>query len=170
MKTFIAVDPASYSMGLCLVKDNELADSFTIKVRSPSMAVRCKEIAEIIRKLELPKLDCIFIEVLNSRCHRKVLWSIGAILAGLGEFSSDDTDVMDNEARSKGLSILVPSVWKKRFGVEKFNSSKRDKNQKILEAFKRNFPDREAESADEAVAVFLAQLIIESKQENKDDS
>jgi len=159
--TFITVDPASKSLGLCLVKDKKITKSWTVQVASPSMAMRCMNIQKAISKLSIPKLSKVYIEVLNRRCHRRTLWSIGAILAGLGKFCTDETKVVDNEAKVLGRSLLVPSRWKKRFKVEAYKSGDKDKDAKILRAFAKEFPKRKIKSADEAVATFLAQILIE---------
>jgi len=160
-KTFITVDPASFSLGLCLIANNKLGKSYSVQSNNPSIAIRCGEIADEIKGLELPRLDAIYIEILNKMTHRKTLWSIGAILAGLAKFSDENTSVIDNQlVDKKGTCIMTPSRWQKRFGVI-YTGGKKQKDTAILDAFAQHFPTRKCKSQDEAVAVFFAQIILE---------
>lgn len=172
-KTFVAIDPASYSLGLCLVQDGKIKKTYTVMETSGSIAIRCAGIVDQIRKLKLPKIDKLYVEVLNTRTHRRTLWSIGAILGGLGKFCDDKTTVTDNalkmksKATGKKIALLNPRHWQSYFKVEKYRSGDKDKDAKILRAFKKRFPKRKVKSADEAVAIFLATIVLEEGPDGK---
>jgi hypothetical protein len=163
MITFVTIDPASYSLGMCLVQNGEIINSWTIQENSGSIAIRFMRIAERLQQLDLPILNKIYVEVLNTNTHRRCVWSIGAILAGLGKFCTEKTVVVDKEVKNRKTkkALLTPTHWQSYFDVAHYNSGDKDKDNKILAAFEKRFPEKSVHSADEAVAIFLATVILE---------
>ena len=176
MRTFIACDPGWSSLGLCLVEEDKITKSFTITSKSICFAIRCQEIARQIFKLRLPELQYIYIEVLNGSTNYRTHWGTGAILTGLANFCTEKTKIIDKTSRfikmtkmktkedkAEKRSLLLPPMWQHFFDVEDYGSNDKDKDDKIIRAFRKHFPNKQIDSADEAVAIFLATLIIEKE-------
>jgi len=172
---FMTLDPGSKSAGICFVKDDKFLKSYTVSTSKIEFSARCydlynktvKIVADLTKTHGLERLDAIFVEILNRQTNYRLLWSIGPFIMACHPLCDKKTKIKDKTAKVDGKSVLTPSHWQKVYKVAKYKSGDKDKNSKILQAYYKKFPKMNVQSADEAVAIFMAHMLLTAHKEGK---
>lgn len=97
------IDPASYSTGWAVFENGIIKSHGTIKVGSPKIGQRLRELYLCYSGLIVKdSVDMFVLERMNTRVHYYVIWAVAAILTGAYSkcFKAD-------------LDEMSPNTWKK---------------------------------------------------------
>lgn len=124
MVKILALDLSTKSSGYCIFENGEVVDHGVIESHDKDFLVRCHYMAEFIRLLceKHGKFNTVVIEELKVIHNQKTLVILG-ILQGM----------VLRELHTIPVEFIMPSVWRKTFGLNGKRSEAKEKAIKLCE-------------------------------------